>query len=215
VLLCAGALALAGATFAVSALADGDPASDVLATQSLFLPWDASVPSGQQARLASVLATAHSHGFPVRVALIDSASDLGSVTALWDAPQDYADFLGQELSLVFNGPLLVVMPHGFGLHGFEQAPAALESALHGLQAPTDGAQLAQVTTTAIERLAAASGHPLPAATVGAAATPSTSGAGSIGPAGWIVFLAGCVAIAAAWTASLRARPLRLRREISP
>lgn len=213
-LCCTAVLTLAGAAFAGSARADGDPASDVLATQSLFLPWDANVPSAQQARLESVVASAAHHGFPIRVALIASASDLGSVTALWGAPVEYAQFLGEELSLVFKGPLLVVMPHGFGLHGFSQAPATLESALAGIRAPTDGAQLAEVTIMAIERLAAAGGHALPASAASATAAVSAGGGGegSIGAGDWIVFLLGCVAIAAAWAASLRARPLRAPRE---
>jgi hypothetical protein len=185
----------------------------VLATQSLFLPWDASVPAGQQAQLAGVLAAAQSHGFPIRVALIASASDLGSVTALWGQPEQYAQFLGQELSLVFTGPLLVVMPHGFGLHGFDLPPATTESTLARINAPHDGAQLAQVTITAIERLAAAAGHPLPSTAT--SSMGPTSSEGSIGATDWIVFLLGCAAIAAAWSASLRARPLGRRREISP
>lgn len=208
-------IVLAAGVLAGSALADGDPASDVLATQSLFLPWDANVPSNQQARLASVIASAADHNFPIRVALIASASDLGSVTALWGAPQEYAQFLGQELSLVYKGPLLVVMPHGFGLHGFSQSPAALQAALAGIRAPSNGAQLAQVTITAVERLAAAAGHALPASAATAGSTSSASSEGSIGAGGWIVFLLGCVAIGAAWTASFRARPLRMRREIQP
>lgn len=214
-LACFAVLVLAAGVLAGSALADGDPASDVLATQSLFLPWDANVPSSQQARLASVIASAADHGLPIRVALIASASDLGSVTALWGMPQEYAQFLGEELSLVYKGPLLVVMPHGFGLHGFSQSSAALQAALAGIRAPSDGAQLAQVTITAVERLAAAAGHALPASAATAGSTSSASSEGSIGAGGWIVFLLGCVAIGAAWSASFRARPLRMRREIQP
>lgn len=213
-LICASALLLAGGAFSSQALADGDPASDVLATQPLFLPWDANVPSGEQASLASVIASAQDHGFPIRVALISSASDLGSVTALWGRPAQYAQFLGQELSLVYTGPLLVVMPRGFGLHGFTMPPAALESTLAGISAPSNGAQLAQVTITAIERLAVAADHPLPSTAANSGLRPS-GGEGRIGAGEWVAFLLGCVAIAAAWSASLRARPLGRRREISP
>jgi hypothetical protein len=212
-LICAWVLPFAAGALPAGALADGDPASDVLATQSLFLPWDASVPGSRQAQLADLLAAAQSHGFPIRVALIASASDLGSVTALWGQPEPYAQFLGQELSLVYKGPLLVVMPHGFGLHGFAMPSAAIESTLAGISAPRDGAQLAQVTITAIERLAAAAGQPLPGTAAGSMAP--TSSEGSISGADWIVFLLGCLAIAAAWSASLRARPLGRRHEISP
>jgi hypothetical protein len=214
VLICAWVLLFAAGTLPAGALADGDPASDVLATQSLFLPWDANVPSGRQAELADVLAAAQNHGFPIRAALIASPSDLGSLTTLWGQPEQYAEFLGQELSLVFTGPLLVVMPHGFGLHGVNVPPTTIESTLAGISAPRDGAQLAQVAITAIERLAAASGHPLPSRITSSVA-PASSGAGSIGAGQWIVLLLGCAAIVVAWSASLRARPLRRRHEITP
>lgn len=208
-LLCVAGLLLAGAVPAGSALADGDPASDVLATQTLFLPWDANLPAGEQAQLEGVLDSSAHHGFPVRVAVIASASDLGSVTALWRAPQEYASFLGEELSLVYKGPLLVVMPSGFGLRGFASPPAQLSSALSGMSAPTDGAQLGQVTIAAIERLAAASGHPLPSASLSIQSVSSDS-RGSTAATDWIVFALGALAILAAWTASLRAQPPRAR-----
>ncbi len=56
-------------------------------------------------------------GYPLRVAVIASPADLGSVTPLWRQPQAYAGFLGEELSLLYKGTLLVVMPDGFGLYG--------------------------------------------------------------------------------------------------
>jgi hypothetical protein len=215
VLICAWVLLFAAGTLPAGALADGDPASDVLATQALFLPWDANVPNSRQAELADVLAAAQNHGFPIRVALIASPSDLGSLTTLWGQPEQYAEFLGQELSLVFTGPLLVVMPHGFGLHGFDMPPTTIESTLAGISAPRDGAQLAQVAITAIERLAAAAGHPLPSLSTTSSVARGSSDEGSIGAGQWIVLLLGCAAIVAAWSASLRARPLRRRHEITP
>ena len=209
VLLCLAGLLLAGLVPAGSALADGDPASDVLATQALFLPWDANLPTAEQAQLMGVLESAAHHGFPIRVAVIASAADLGSVTALWHQPQAYASFLGEELSLVYMGPLLVVMPNGFGLRGFAPPSAQLDAALSGISAPTDGAQLGQVTIAAIGRLAAASGHPLPSTSVSIRLAPGASG-GSTAAIDWVVFALGAVAIFAAWTASLRAQPLRAR-----
>jgi hypothetical protein len=113
------------------ALADGDPASDVLASQSLFLPQDAGVTAPQQAQLGVLLACARRSGYGIRVALNASPADLGSVTALWGKPQSYARFLGQELSLVNHVALLVVMPNGFGLDGPKHALAAGQSALRG------------------------------------------------------------------------------------
>jgi hypothetical protein len=61
-----------------SALADGDPASDVLATQSLFLPADAGLPAARQRQLVSLLGAARARGLSLRVAMIASPTDLAS-----------------------------------------------------------------------------------------------------------------------------------------
>jgi hypothetical protein len=168
-------VALAAGSFATSARADGDPASDVLATQPLFLPQDASIPLAQQNQVTALLAAAASSGYQLRVAIIASAADLGSVTELWHQPQTYARFLGQELSLVYHGPLLVIMPNGFGLESLNSAAPANPSALAGVRIQAGGAGLATVALTAIQRLADASGHsvPIPPAT----ATTTASGSG--------------------------------------
>jgi hypothetical protein len=200
-------LALAFAWAAAPAWADGDPASDVLATQQLFLPQDAQIPATQQAQLAGLLQVAKRSGYPIRVALVSSATDLGSVTELWRQPQTYARFLGQELALTYRGPLLVVMPNGFGLHGFARPLSDERAAIAGLSPPAGGAQLATATEHAIQRLAARSGHTLSVP----AATETASSGGSSNTLPWIVLALGALVIVAAWAASLRARPLRSRR----
>ena len=154
-------LALACGSFATAARADGDPASDVLATQSLFLPQDAGIPIAQQGQLAGLLQAGASSGYPIRVAIIASKADLGSVTELWRQPQPYARFLGQELSLVYRGPLLVVMPTGYGFYRQVGPLPAGESTLAGLQKPVGGTDLGTAALTAIERLAGASGYSVP------------------------------------------------------
>jgi hypothetical protein len=189
------------------ARADGDPASDVLATQSLFLPADAGVSFAHESQLNQVLANAAASGFPMRVAVIASSSDLGSVTALWRQPQTYAQFLGEELSLLYHGTLLVVMPDGFGLDGPAQTVAAGHSALAGLRPAAGGAVLGTAALTAVRRVAAAAGHPL-ALPAAAAAVPGPA-SGSTNPIPIVVFVLGLGLIGAAWWASLRARPARL------
>jgi hypothetical protein len=187
------------AGLAVRAQADGDPASDVLATETLFLPQDAGLQPGQQVQLTSLLAAAQRSGYRVRAALIASATDLGSITELWRQPQTYAHFLGQELSLVYHGPLLVLMPNGYGLYGVGGA-SVQPTELDGLPSPKGA--LGPAAITAIRRLAAASGHPLP--------LPSTKGPQALGSSDavpWIVFGLGLVLVGAAWTLSLRIRPL--------
>jgi hypothetical protein len=65
-----------------------------------------------------------------------------------------------------------------------------------------GPQLGAATLTAIQRLAAAAGHSL--ALPAGAAPPASSGATS--GSAWVAFALGCVVLALAWGASLRARP---------
>jgi hypothetical protein len=183
------------------ARADGDPASDVLLAQPLFLPQDAGVSATGQAQLTSLLVSAHRRGFPARVAVIAGPTDLGSISALWRQPGNYARFLGQELSLNFRGPLLVVMPNGYGLYDQGPQSAREQQALGRLPAPGRG--LGAAAVVAIQRLAASTGHPLPSPR-GAAPTSHASG----DTLAWAVFVVGAVLILLAWIASLRARPVR-------
>jgi hypothetical protein len=162
------------------------------------------MPPRQAAQLTALLQEAARTGHPIRVALIASSTDLGSVTELWRQPQFYAQFLGQELSLVYRGPLLVVMPSGFGVYHFAHA-TRVERAIHASPNPTAG--IGQAALTAVRTVAAAAGHPL---AVPAAGNPETGAPGNTAPT-WIVFIAGVILVAAAWTASLRARPLKLAR----
>ena len=206
-----GLLVIASAVVTPAGLAraDGDPASDVLVSQNAFVPSDASTTAGEQARLEAVLVAAARDGYPIRVALIASSSDLGSVTALWRQPQNYAHFLWQELSFAVHAPVLVVMPGGFGLYTGQSATAREQAALGRTRRAAAGGGLATVAVTAVQNLAAAAGHPLPAAIVVPEGSP---GAGSVGTdvVSWIVFGLGAVLIAVAWGASLRARPLHGR-----
>lgn len=199
-------LALAPGWFAGSARADGDPASDVLATQSLFLPQDAGILVGQQGQLTGLLEAAARSGYPIRVAIIASRNDLGSVTELWRQPATYARFLGQELSLVYRGPVLVVMPDGYGFYRQAGPFPAAQSALAGLRKPVGGTDLGTATLTAVERLAAASGDPIPIPPETATAT----GGGGADTIPVIALAIGAVLIAIAWTASVRVRPPRVR-----
>jgi hypothetical protein len=150
--LCLAALA------AAPARADGDPASDYLLGQRLFLPFNGSVPTSAAARLGGLLADSAKHGYEVRVALISSPTDLGAVTSLWRKPQQYAIFLGQELYFVYKGRLLVVMPNGFGVSQAGKPAPALRRALGGIAPPAGGgAALADAADSAVRSLAASDG----------------------------------------------------------
>jgi hypothetical protein len=195
-------LALAGARSPLRAQADGDPASDVLATQALFLPQDAAVPSRQAAQLAALLQEAARSGYPIRIAVIASATDLGSITELWNQPRSYAQFLGEELSLVYRGALIVVMPTGVGLYNVAGSVAAQHPVLAGA---TPRGAIGAAALTDVRSLAAAAGHPLvqPSTTAPTATAPASS------PIPWIALAIGAMLVAVAWAASLRARPLGL------
>lgn len=199
-------IALASAWVPAVADADGDPASDVLVSQSVFVPADAGVSVAQQLELDNILGAADRAGLQIRVALIASPSDLGSITALWGQPENYAHFLGEELSLLYHGRVLVVMPAGFGLYQTGASTGAEVSALEGIKAPSPRG-LVDAGVAAVERLAADSGHPL-----SAPGKPTSTGrspvSGSSATISWVVFAIGGALIAMAWIASLRARPLR-------
>lgn len=196
-------LLVASGGLAGQARADGDPASDVLATQRLFLPQDAGIPAGQQAQLQQLLDEAARGGYPLRLALIASPTDLGSITALWRQPASYAKFLGQELSLTYRGLLLVIMPDGFGVYSQGRSTAAETSTLSTVPIHHAGVGLATTAVQAVRRMAAAAGHSLPLPQ----ATGRRSG-GSNDTISWIAFGIGLAIIGAAWAASLRIRPLK-------
>jgi hypothetical protein len=205
---------------APAALADGDPASDVLAGRSLFNPIDSGVSQNSQAQLGGVLAASKRAGFPIRVALIASASDLGTATTLWNDPKAYAQYLWIELSLEYGGQVLVVMPSGFGLYGPAKGPHIVSAAEAAVRAPApgQGEQLATSALAAVPLLAAAAGHPIPSAGLAKATRSATAGEKStatvdFSPAVVLTLVGGALLIALAWSASLYARPLRAERRL--
>jgi hypothetical protein len=193
---------LLGAAWPAGARADGDPASDVLASQAVFLPQDGGLSPEQEARLAAVVTAARRAGYPVRVAIVASPTDLGSITELWRQPENYARFLGQELSLVYRGTLLVVMPDGFGFYGPGAVAQAQRSGLSGQTPGPPGPRLGEASITAVQRLAAAARHPV---SVSAVSVPTAAGASDL--LALIALAVGALVIVLAWAASLRARPL--------
>jgi hypothetical protein len=153
------AIILMGAVAPSWALADGDPASDVLLGQNVYYPYSPAVPRAVQATLNAETAAAKKAGLPIKVALIANPIDLGVIPELFNKPQDYAKFLDKEIG--FQGPqaLLVVMPAGYGTQGLGAKPAAAVAALPAPKGKTS-TDLAQAATTAVAKLAAADGHPI-------------------------------------------------------
>jgi hypothetical protein len=168
------ALLLGGA--APAALADGDPASDVLLGLNVYYPYTPTVSNALQAKLnAETTAAARQH-FPLKVALIESPIDLGVIPELFGKPQKYADFLDQEISFEGPQPLLVVMADGYGERGL--TPAA-QTALASVRNPAGSGSdaLAQAAVTAVAKLAEAEGHPLQSSSSGGGGSGSGSGSG--------------------------------------
>src|SRR5438132_7475384 len=146
--------------------ADGDPASDYLVVQDVFFPFDVKVPAPEAGQLSTLVADAKKRGFQIRVALIAGPGDLGSVTALWRKPQQYAEFLGQELYYVYRGLLLIAMPNGYGISQRGKPLPPARTLLD--RQPLPGRDLAGAAIAAVRKLAAARGIdlPLPAAPSG-------------------------------------------------
>ena len=97
-----------------AALADGDPASDVLVYQPVFFPYNPAPPALQRG-LNGLVKSANQQGYKIRVAVIQSPRDLGSIPTLFGKPSVYARFLSSELSSIWRDRVLVVMPSGYGL----------------------------------------------------------------------------------------------------
>ena len=148
--------ALAGVGAGLSR-ADGDPASDVLYFQDVFLPY--AKPSAEAAQqLTSTVAAANKAGFRIKVAVIQSAQDLGSVPSLFNRQDLYARFLGTELKTFYTQRLLVVMPAGFGIYDGGKPVDAEKTALAGVTiAAPDSDGLTNAATAAVQKLKQAIG----------------------------------------------------------
>jgi hypothetical protein len=177
-------LVAAAVVFALTpapARADGDPASDVLLLQDLYLPYAPGVPKPLGDSITNLLKATRKAGFQLKVAIIAKPQDLGAVPQFFGKPQDYAPFLQREIAFNSKKPLLVVMPAGFGAAAL---PVGTETALEGLAAPKSGSgdDLGRSAIQAIVKLSAAAGHPVPAPKL-----PSAGGGGGGGTSPVVVF----------------------------
>ncbi len=166
---------LATLLFAAAALADGDPASDTLLGQNVFYPYSPTAVSAQRT-LNAETAAAKKAGVPIKVALIQAPTDLGVIPSLFGKPQQYADFLDQEISFKGKQLLLVVMANGYGTEGL---PPAATRAAAALKPPAgkSSTDLAQAAIVAVDKLADAAGHPIKGVP-GIPGSSSASGGGS-------------------------------------
>ena len=118
--------------------ANGDPASDTLLVQDLFIPYE-GISTDSEKEIKGALAEAKKRGHPIRVALIASKSDLGLVPGLWRKPQPYAKLLWTEMAFSYRGRVLIVMPNGLGYYDEGgKGVAAARAKLDGIQVPQNG-----------------------------------------------------------------------------
>ncbi|MCW2968717.1 MAG: hypothetical protein JWM71_2489 [Solirubrobacteraceae bacterium] len=191
----------AGLCGAPAALADGDPASDVLPGQDAYYPYSPPASKPLVTTLNALLKQVRAAGFPMKVALIETVGDMGSYPTLFNNPQRYADLLSSELptqadqrvSGAFH--LLVVMPGGFGgEHLGDGVNRALDPVKIDVAAASDG--LARAAIEAVARLATVNGHPTK---VPASVAPAGGHKGGGGTSPWVFIgpLAALVLAAAA------------------
>jgi hypothetical protein len=154
--------ALVAALAAVpAAQANGDPASDVLITQRIFLPFEAPISASASNELTKTVAAANQRGYTIRVAVIAFTGDLGTAVSLWGHPQDYAKFLGSELTFAYSNRLLVAMPAGFGFYRGKKPVAKELGVVAKLKPDKTPTALTESTTQAVRALAAERGIVLP------------------------------------------------------
>jgi hypothetical protein len=136
----------------------------------------------------ATVASANRKGFPVRVALIWSSYDLGSVSELFGNPKTYARFLDAEDSKCWWGGscgsgrfktttrLVVAMPNGLGFAQWKHDPAGGYRTLAGIKVTRTPAGLATAATKAVVKLAAAAG--VKVSTKARPATPTLNSGGN-------------------------------------
>jgi hypothetical protein len=150
-------LIAAGAVPVSPALANGDPASDVLFATDIYYPSSRPVPTASGRALDAIVREAKRRGRPIKVVLIASRTDLGTAASLFDYPDRYAGFLTTELDKYVTAPVLIVTPRGFGLGrgGRILSTAPLE------QIDVTGADPDALARAAVEAVSKLTGLPAP------------------------------------------------------
>ncbi len=177
----------------------------------MFLPYGSTSVSAQQRELLSVVQAANRAGFAIRVAIISSDYDLGSITALWRKPRLYARFLGLELSLGYKQRLLVVMPNGFGFNWPGHSTRSAYSLLAKLPVQPGRTGSLDAAQTGVRRLAAAAGVTVRAPTNQRATQPASAPAAG---SRWVAIIAAGLALLLVGALGVR-RVLRRRQRAQP
>jgi len=164
------------------ARADGDPCSDYLLVGSLCPPNNPRPSQPQIDRTQETIDAAKKAGYEIRVAVIGSPTDLGSVPVFFGRPAPYAKFLDAELQSAWTGKLLVVMAAGYGVREHTKPYLGGVKALKGLPPPANGTPdaLMAAATVAVRKLAASEGVKVPVIPLAATTVtpPSSNGSNS-------------------------------------
>jgi hypothetical protein len=135
------------------AAADGDPASDVLLQQDVFFPYDPPTSDGAARAVLELTRRTRKDGWPIKVAIVASAGDLGAVANLFNFPDRYAALLSREIG--GDSRLLVVTPRVFA---GRRLGDRVDSTLGDLEPAEGGDALARRALIAVSRLAKQAGH---------------------------------------------------------
>jgi hypothetical protein len=176
---------------------------------SLCVPNNPRPSQPQIDRAQKTIDAAKQGGYEIRVAVIGSPTDLGSVPVFFGRPAPYAKFLDAELQSAWTGKLLVVMAAGYGVREHTKPYPAGVKALKGLPPPANGMPdaLMAAATVAVRKLAASEGVNVPAIPLAATATSpsrngSASGSGSTSFAKYALLLAAGMVVLGAIVAAI-------------
>ena len=192
-------VAAVAAGLAPGARADADPASDMLYTGNVFLPYE-PVSAEAAAGLRDAVRDSRADGKPIKVAVIATKRDLGGVPTLFGNPRYYARFLGAELQFLYSGKLLVVMPQGAALSQRGKLVAERSVLDAKVEHGTDG--LVRTATVLVRDLAG--GGQGSSQTV----APASTGGGSTA---WVWIVVGVVAAGAVGALAFVLARVRRRR----
>jgi hypothetical protein len=203
------------------ALANGDPASHVLPSKEVFVPFDPSLCSKDGRRLDALTEATRRKRYPIKVAIIPTGEDLGTLFKLFGQPARYARVLSSELPPgLFEREgrrrayrLLVLMPGSAGLNKADRNEAEV---LKDFPLADDASkeELTRLAIPLVTRLARANGvrigspRPKPACPdidIGSS-SPSSSGSSAAGPVLIGVAVAAMLGVAVFLGSRGRSRP---------
>ena len=160
------AAALLALLMAAPARADGDPASDILYGDNVFLSLVSPQVNAKGKVLEELTAAAAQRGLPLKVAVVKAPTDLGVVPQLFGRAAEYAKFLRTEITFGrWKGTLIVVMngkPGGVAVAGPAARQASARVGLMSVPANASLDQLGDVAIAAVKAVAASRRVQLPA-----------------------------------------------------